>query len=317
MPRIDARLRIEPCPLDRREAALQILYRRAETRLRPTLIREATVEFAGGELDPAGFWIAQRDGRLIGAMLTQPMAGRVVGIWAPEVHVGFGRGVIASKMVATALADLAARGFRIAQALVDETSPRRAAHDLARGGLPRITRLLYLGRGTATPWTTAHAIPRVEWSAGTPSNRDDFRTTLRATYQDSLDMPELGNVRSMDEVLETHEGGSRFDPNRWRLGTLPGDPRPSVILLLSDQPGRDAWEVTYLGVTPEGRRRGLGLAALKHGLELARPHAKRLELAVDERNAPARKLYQKAGFIPFDRRAVHLAILEPTANPSP
>jgi RimJ/RimL family protein N-acetyltransferase len=42
-------------------------------------------------------------------------------------------------------------------------------------------------------------------------------------------------------------------------------------------------------------------AALAHALDLARPAVPRLELAVDDRNHPARRLYDAAGFVPFDR----------------
>ena len=62
-------------------------------------------------------------------------------------------------------------------------------------------------------------------------------------------------------------------------------------------------------LTPAARGRGLGLAALAHATDLARPHATRLELAVDVRNVPARRLYQAAGLRAFDRRAVHIVTL--------
>ena len=81
------------------------------------------------------------------------------------------------------------------------------------------------------------------------------------------------------------------------------------MILLAATPDRDAWEVVYLGLAPRARGRGLGAQAVAHALELARPHASALELAVDVRNLPAARLYRDAGFIPFDRRAVHLAVL--------
>ncbi|MFO0958833.1 MAG: GNAT family N-acetyltransferase [Isosphaeraceae bacterium] len=309
MPRIDDRLRIEPCPAGRLEEALRVLYRRIGPGIRPNAVAEALAEFSRGDLDPGGFWIASRNARLIGAMLTQSLAGRAAAVWPPEVEIRLGRGVVASAMVGTVLMELGRRGFRIAQALVDESSPHRAAVDLARGGLPRVTSLHYLGRPTSQVLPTTRDQPELEWSCCTPSNRAVFARTLQKTYRESLDMPELGDVRSLDDILATQQGAGRFDPGRWRIGTRPGDAEPSVVLLMGDQPGRDAWEVTYLGVTPEGRRKGLGMAALRHGLELARPYTTRLELAVDERNGPARRLYARAGFVPFDRRAVHLAIL--------
>lgn len=78
--------------------------------------------------------------------------------------------------------------------------------------------------------------------------------------------------------------------------------------MLSEVPDRDVWEVVYLGLTPAARGRGLGRQAIAHALELARPHASRLELAVDIRNRPATRLYNATGFAVFDRRSVHLAV---------
>jgi ribosomal protein S18 acetylase RimI-like enzyme len=121
-------------------------------------------------------------------------------------------------------------------------------------------------------------------------------------------MPELEGVRSLDDIIEGHRSTGRFVPDRWRLGQVPGEPDMAVVLLLSEVPDRDVWEVVYLGLTVSARGHGLGLAAIAHALELARPHVSRLELAVDIRNLPALRLYQSAGFVSFDRRSVHLVV---------
>ena len=128
-------------------------------------------------------------------------------------------------------------------------------------------------------------------------------------------MPELEGVRSLDDVIAGHRATGRFVPHRWRLGRVPDEPGTAVVLLLSDIPDRDVWEVVYLGLTPPARGRGLGRAAIAHALELAHPHASRLELAVDIRNSPATRLYESVGFIPFDRRSVHLAVFVQGAAP--
>ena len=122
-------------------------------------------------------------------------------------------------------------------------------------------------------------------------------------------MPELEGTRGLEDILAGHQAAGLFVPERWRLGRLPGEPEAAAVLLLTEVPGRDAWEVIYLGLTPAARGRGLGRAVIRHALELARGHAPILELAVDLRNTPAVRLYRATGFIPRDRRAVHLAVL--------
>ena len=230
------------------------------------------------------------------------MASEVVPIWR--------RRFVAASLVREALADVAGRGYRIAQALVDRTSPRSAAGDLARGGMPRITHLIYLTRSTTPPLAVPPSVPRFLWSEYGPGTDEEFRAILSATYHGSLDMPELEGVRSLDDVIAGHRAAGRFDPSRWKVGVVEDDPSSGAIVLLADQPERGSWEVAYLGLTPAARGRGLGRMALAHALEMARPHAKRLELAVDARNKPASKLYKRAGFLPFERRAVHLKVLE-------
>jgi ribosomal protein S18 acetylase RimI-like enzyme len=122
-------------------------------------------------------------------------------------------------------------------------------------------------------------------------------------------MPELEGTRSLDDILEGHRSAGRFFADRWQLGRIPGEPDAAAVLLLAEIAGRNAWEIVYLGLTPPARGRGLGREALQHALDLTRPHAPWIELAVDLRNVPATRLYQSSGFVVRDRRAVHLAIL--------
>jgi mycothiol synthase len=298
---------ILPCPPAERAAALGVLYRRVHATLRPRLIVDALAEAEKGLIDLSGLWIARRRERIVGALLMQPLAGRAAAVWAPEVEATWRRAATAVALVRAALADLRARGFRIAQALLDESTPRQAAVDLAGGGMLHVTDLIYLERPTADPLEVRPGIPALAWRPYEAEAEAEFRAVLQATYIDSLDMPELEGIRSLDDIMASHRAGGRFDPSCWQLGRVPGEPEAGAVVLLSALPDRAAWEVAYLGLTPAARGRGLGRAALAHALELARPHTPRLELAVDLRNEPAMRLYRAAGFSPFDRRAVHLA----------
>jgi mycothiol synthase len=302
---------ISPCPPDWRAEALEVLYRRVPSALRPRLIADALAEAEAGRIDLSGLWVARRRGRIEGTLLTQPLAGRAAAVWSPEVGPSWGRAALAAGLIRSALGDLRARGFRIAQALVDASAPRTASSDLTRGGLPRITALTYLHRDTTRPMgrSIEPDRPAFRWRAFGEETEAEFRAVLQETYAGSLDMPELEGIRSLDDVMASHRAAGRFDPTRWRVGTMPGEPEARAVLLLSEVPDRPAWEVAYLGLTPAARGRGLGRSALSYALDLARPHVPRLELAVDDRNYPARRLYDAAGFLEFDRRHVHLAIL--------
>lgn len=304
---------IAACPSAVWPEALAVLYRRVPRALRPSLIVQAQCEARNGQLDLSDLWIARRRQRVVGAILAQRLAGGAAAIWPPEVVLTWNRPALAAALVESAVQALRRSGVRVIQALLDETAPHRAAADLTRGGLPPVTELAYLGRATAEPLDLSPARPAWQWTAFDPALAADFRDVLAATHHGSLDMPELEGARSLDDLLAAHRAAGRFDPARWRLGRLAGEPRAAALLLLTQLPQRNAWEVAYLGLTPAARGRGLGLAALAHARELARPHVPRLELAVDIRNTPAMKLYQTAGFQEHDRRAVHLRVFPATS----
>ncbi len=306
--------------------ALEVLYRRVPAALRDRLIVEVLGEARRGEIDLSGLWVTrERTGRIAGALLTQPLAGKAAAVWAPEVRPSWRRNAMATALVQSALADLRARGFLLAQAVLDESAGSHAGKDLARGGMPRVTELLYLERDTTTPLplvasTESHRRGRLdlsgtrpgprailEWRPFEPALESEFRSVLMATYVGSMDMPELEGARSLENIVEGHRASGRFVAERWQLGRVRGEREAAAVLLMTEVPDRDVWEVIYLGLTPPARGRGLGRATLSHALELARPHVSRLELAVDLRNKPAMRLYQAGDFVVRDRRAVHLA----------
>ena len=187
------------------EEALEVLYRRVPETLRSRLIAEVLDEVKRGELDLSGLWIAQkRSGQVVGALLTQHLAGRAAAVWAPEVRPMWCRARLAAALVGAALADLKARGFQLAQAVLDESATIEAGRDLNRGGMPRVTELLYLERATSVPllqprvaamrgdhsaWYASSDV--FNWRGFEPALEGEFRSVLRATYRGSLDMPEL------------------------------------------------------------------------------------------------------------------------------
>ena len=277
--------------------------------LRPRLVADALDEAKQGGIDLSGLWIASKKSNIVGTLLTHALAGRAVAIWPPEVVPIWRRRTVAVALLRSALKDVQQKGFLVAQALVDRTSPRSARGDLSQGGLPRVTQLIYMARPTALPLPLPASVPRFDWRSYGPDTESLFRHVLNRTYEGSFDMPELEGVRSLDDVIAAHRAGGRFDPSRWKIATLPDDPESAAVLLMTDQPDRGLWEIAYLGLTPPARGRGLGEVVLAYALEMARPHSPRLVLAVDARNKPAFRLYRKAGFLPFDRRSVHLRIL--------
>lgn len=159
----------------------------------------------------------------------------------------------------------------------------------------------------------------VSWPAGieTRSVRDPHESDhehliriLEGSYIDTLDCPELCGLRATEDVLESHLSTGEFDPSMWTLAFEDG--LPIGCSLVSSIPENGSAELVYIGITPRGRRRGLGRALLEHSI--AALHERRIErlvCAVDQRNLPAMRLYKSLGFQVFSARsawvhAVHI-----------
>src|SRR5262249_802296 len=153
-------------------------------------------------------------------------------------------------------------------------------------GFVHLTHLAYLRHHLDTPLAAPVrlAFQRADVDGGT------FVATLMRTYEGTLDCPEINDVRTSDEILDGHRGQGRHDPALWWLATLDG--LPAGVVLLTVIPDSGEWDVAYVGVVPELRRRGLGRELMLRVLGEARAASvPGVTLSVDGRNGPAWELY--------------------------
>jgi ribosomal protein S18 acetylase RimI-like enzyme len=140
-----------------------------------------------------------------------------------------------------------------------------------------------------------------------PADPARFQETLLRTYEGTQDCPEVNGVRTIEEILHGHRSQGRHDPERWWLASARG--RPVGVLMLTELPEWNGWDVSYVGVVPEARGRGVGRELMARALLEARAaEVRQLTLSVDGRNRPAWNLYTRLGFEPFDSREVFLAV---------
>ncbi|MFH1745932.1 MAG: GNAT family N-acetyltransferase [Planctomycetota bacterium] len=182
----------------------------------------------------------------------------------------------------------------------------RGQRELLRAtGFQHLAPLVYLERAVRYPWVPPPQVDESEWISFNKDSYDSFAATLLATYQDSLDCPELSGLRSIEDIIAGHQSSGVFDPAMWELLRLDGT--CAGCLLLSPLAKTPSVEVVYMAVVPGYRRRGLGGMLLRRALQLCRQsRARTLTLVVDDRNAPAKALYQCFAFEPTARREAWL-----------
>jgi mycothiol synthase len=112
--------------------------------------------------------------------------------------------------------------------------------------------------------------------------------------------------RTYDEWMERKKG-STFDPTLWFLAMQDGEPIGGAVCSVSEGLG---W-VDNLGVRAAGRKKGLGMALLRHAARaFAARGLDRIALGVDsESPTGATRLYERAGMHAAQRHATYGKVL--------
>lgn len=299
---------ITPAKASEWPAAFQLLFRHLGSAERDTRIANGLRLAATGELTPDGIVVVHGAAGLVGAVVCVPLAGAGGLVWPPGVVEQPGRAEIEDQLVQVGLSWLRGRGIKVAQALLAPAEASRA-ESLQRNGFRYTTRLQYLRHDLDKLSNTAATIGFTVQNYH-PSLAAVFHETLLRTYEDTLDCPELNGARTVEEIVAGHQAQGEFDPGRWWLARL-GD-QPVGVLLATKMFDSLAWDLSYVGVVPQARRRGLARALTQLALAQARKAgASQLNVAVDVRNQPARHLYASLGFSATEQRDVYLALLAP------
>jgi ribosomal protein S18 acetylase RimI-like enzyme len=247
---------------------------------------------------------ALRSAKTVGLARAMTQAGATALVWPPLMVPGEPPST-ATGLLSALTSELQQSGMCLAQALLESETEAETAPFLA-AGFTRTTELLYL---VSLESTFPQVSPggELQFMPFTQSDPARLARLVEATYQGTLDCPELNGVRRNDDVLAGYRATGVFHPDRWLIATHAG--REVGCLLLADHPGANQWELVYVGLVPECRGRGWGMALVRQAQWLAgRAKVPQLVLAVDARNAPAIACYAQAGFVTWDRRGVYLKI---------
>lgn len=309
-------LRIVPASGERLQPALELLFSEWPVAARIQRIAEIQQEIEDDDFDPQDLLLAEIDDRLVGVQLTILRDDDVGMVWPPVVDVpllkrmsGPAAEIIEDELLAEATRQLDAESAWIGQALLEPNQSREHAA-MQRNGFLRMTELRFFERPLtgSSPWAK-RMLPLSYEPYRRSRNRLEFADVLEATYRGSLDCPEFNGVRDGEQSLKNHEAAGSFKPDMWRLYRRAG---VNVgVLLMTDRPDQQAWEVLYLGVVESARGCGVGRAMLLDAMDAARDaNVQRLLIVADVRNIPAVSLYESLGFQPVATRVAFVRLAQ-------
>lgn len=213
----------------------------------------------------------------------------------------------------------ARRPVNLVQALF-EPAESWASRAFKAAGLRPLAELIYLSRAlklgeTVQGILTAEALSRPDrspWPEGItvrPLRHDDDLTPLKqglqASYEQTLDCPELAGMRDIDDIIQAHRAVGEFDPSLWWVVSRAGQPEGCV--LLNRCPDQECVELVYIGLSPAVRGLRLGEALMHAAIAVCAGLERHIRCAVDTRNTPARRMYERLGFHEETRRIAFVA----------
>jgi mycothiol synthase len=286
--------------------AFELIFQHVPKEARHGLVRNALRLMRQGELNEAGVIVVRDNSTLSGAMVCLPVAGASALLWPPQAADAGLRQEIEDRLLTYAVTWLRQSGAKLGQTLLAQDETHLAA-PLERHGFVHITSLLYMRHDLDLPSARPAAAPELTFQTYSDCDPAQFHGTLLRSYEQTQDCPEVNGVRTLHEIVEGHQAQGIHNPARWWLALQAGN--PVGVLLTVEVSEWQGWDLSYVGVVSEARRRRIGRALTEKALEEARAAgASQVTLAVDTRNSPAWKLYQGLGFESFDRREVYLAI---------
>lgn len=142
--------------------------------------------------------------------------------------------------------------------------------------------------------------PEFQWRPASEISLLRFERLLGATFDGTLDCPELNDMRSNRQVLQSFlmNRSLRRCPHWFTLWQR--NQPVGCLLLLAHH--KELVELVYMGLVPQARGQQLGQAIIQQAKWTANQlGATMLVLAADVRNTPAIKTYKQCGF-QFHRR---------------
>jgi ribosomal protein S18 acetylase RimI-like enzyme len=201
-------------------------------------------------------------------------------------------------------------GGWVLQSLIEAEDPV-PSDILTMGGMEYLTDLNYLRKTLLDyKFDAIEEIPSAQIIKYHPGTNDTlFIDVIEQSFIDSQDCPEVSHGRTAKAAFQSYRYAGHFSPDNWfvmvdETGVAQG------VVLLTEHTEIEQWELIYLGVAVNSRKRGIGKKLMHQALRHVKDRrGQSLILAVDFRNSSALQLYRQAGFELFQRQKLHLQLL--------
>ena len=268
------------------------------------LLREASA----GLVSLEALVIAAQAGQIHGVAWANPVPGGLGGIWPPQLAPAWESNEDLARRLIAAAEETLLKSTRIvlwqASIGIHDTS---ASQRLQASGYRPLTELIHL-------LTSAPRPPRATYEAAIqfvnyrPCDLERLCQVIEATYEGTLDCPELDHLRSTADCVAGYGAIGNSGEEHWYLVQHEGI--DIGCLLLAAHAGGPS-ELIYMGLRKPYRSRGWGRLLVEKAVEVGQQLGDRgLMTSVDRRNVPALKAYQGVGFREWERREILIKSLQ-------
>jgi len=290
------------------EITLQVAFQHLSPSEFPLRIEAMMQQYHSGQVDLNGVFQAKHENVIVGAMYAQCRPDGSVMLWVPAMADGFPL----EPMFEALVRYCRTQNAFAAVALADRDQPFDERALCSVGQFRFLSDLLHLATEVLPnePMNKPYRlqfVPLSDYSAGTPGHSEDISERLarlvKATYQNSLDFPELMQIAPVEYVLQGYKSGALFRPELWFIIQKEG--ADIGVLLLTDA-SPEQLELTYMGLLESARRQGFSREIVRFAREITSREKRPLLLtSVDEKNIPACQSYLAQGFKAWDRKRVY------------
>ncbi|WP_346795876.1 GNAT family N-acetyltransferase [Halomonas sp. Bachu 37] len=303
--------RIVTCPVPwRRKALMQLAA--AQTAQSDADVAAIEQLLEREDVDWRGLLITPDESEPNGAVWVEVLPGKEANLWLPQPGCSN-----APDLLSAAIYWARGQGIRLVKTVL-EVGEHSTAALLTANGFPAVVCLHYLSAPAQAEENSPVAGSRATFTHVSEITFEHFAALFERVEEGSKDCPELQGTFTAQEALMGFQRQDAHAPAQWYLVRCEGE--DAGVLLLAPHPEAGNWELMYMGLVPAWRGRGLGRQVVNEALRrAAKAGVDEVLLAVDERNTPARQLYEQAGFKVQASCVVHAWIdaSATAANPSP